>query len=91
MLRSSQMNLPPSLDAQDRIIEIARAVGANHYVNAPGGRALYETDAFERAGLKLHFLSDYSGPYTSMLERMLREPAAVITEEVRNETHLMRE
>ena len=37
-IRSSSLDLPDSLHGQDRIIEIARRLGATRYVNAPGGR-----------------------------------------------------
>ena len=52
VVRSSSLDVPPSFRGQDRIIEIARRLGARAYVNAPGGRALYERDAFARAGIE---------------------------------------
>src|SRR4051812_5516674 len=58
-IRSSSLNLPDSLHGQDRIIEIARRLGASQYVNAPGGRALYDPGRFASAGIELRFLEQY--------------------------------
>jgi hypothetical protein len=45
------------------VIEICRALGATHYVNSLGGRALYDADAFADAGLQLGFLHPRHEPY----------------------------
>src|SRR5262245_45775371 len=66
-IRSSSLDLPDSLHGQDRIIEIARRVGATRYVNAPGGRALYDPERFGTAGIELRFLDHYAGPSSSIL------------------------
>jgi hypothetical protein len=70
-LRSSSLRVPDAFRGQDRIIEIARRLGARRYVNAPGGRALYNAATFDNAGIELCFLSDYTGPKASILSRML--------------------
>ena len=41
---------------QDYIIDIGRILDARSYVNLPGGRALYDANHFERAGLVVDFL-----------------------------------
>lgn len=82
MRRSSEMDIDPELRAQDRIIAIAREVGASEYVNAPGGRELYEASGFEQAGLRLHFLSEYGGRFESMLQRLAAEDPAGIAAEI---------
>src|SRR5204863_5264388 len=46
ILRSSSLAIAPELRGQERIIAIARARGANTYLNPPGGRALYQPEAF---------------------------------------------
>lgn len=43
-------------DYQDYIIDIGRILNARSYVNLPGGRALYDPNRFERAGLAVDFL-----------------------------------
>ena len=82
IVRSSSLAIDDGLRAQDRIIEIARRVGATEYVNAPGGRQLYATEAFEKAGLALHFLAEYGGRFESMLQRLAGEDPAQIAAEV---------
>lgn len=79
---SSSLEIPESLKAQDRIIEIAKRMNAKHYINAPGGRGLYEAGAFEANGLSLSFLPDYIGSYQSILERLLAESASSISREI---------
>lgn len=82
MMLASELRVPDTLHAQDRIIEIARRVAATDYINAPGGRLLYDTEAFAAAGLNLQFLPDYQGSYVSILERVLTEPLEGIREEL---------
>jgi hypothetical protein len=83
VVRSSTLGVPDSLHGQDRIIEIARRLGATCYVNAPNGRSLYEARAFEDAGITLRFLSDYPGSSASILRRILEEDAGSVAEEIR--------
>lgn len=90
MLRSSTLPIDPRLRAQDRIIAIAKHVGATDYINAPGGRELYEGSGFDAAGLALHFLSGYEGSFDSMLARLAREESALIAAEIQRNTRLER-
>lgn len=71
VVRSSSLKLPPSLRGQDRILEICRQLGAGRYVNAPGGRELYDTAAFAAAGVRLQFLPPFDGAPGSILQRLL--------------------
>ncbi len=82
VMRSSALNVPAELRGQDRILEIARRLGARRYVNAPGGRDLYDPGAFADAGIELHFLSDYAGPHASILSRILREDRNDLAQEI---------
>lgn len=70
-VRSSTLAIDPALHGQDRIIAIVKAVGARRYVNAPGGRALYDSETFERNGLTLSFLDPYQGPMLHMINDLL--------------------
>lgn len=72
-VRSSTLGVPAEFRGQDRILEIARRLGATRYVNASGGRELYDPTAFENAGIQLRFLGDYQGPTISILQRMLSD------------------
>jgi hypothetical protein len=55
------------LHGQARIIDICRQFKATTYLNSPGGRALYDPEAFKRAGIALEFLPDWTGPMESVL------------------------
>jgi len=47
---------PSAARGQDRVISICRAERATEYLNATGGSALYDRQAFERAGIALRFV-----------------------------------
>jgi len=84
VVRSSSLNLPASFRGQDRILEIARRLGAGRYVNASGGLDLYEPAAFANAGIELKFLPVYPGPSVSILARLLREDRASLGGDIRS-------
>jgi len=73
VVRSSSLRIPESFRGQDRILEISRRFGARRYVNAPGGRALYDSEVFAKCGIELSFLPEYLGPDSSILTRILCE------------------
>lgn len=75
VLRSSSLKIGDDIHGAERIIAIARRLGAQRYVNAPGGRALYGREDFAHAGLELRFLTEYSGAHTSILYRLITEPS----------------
>lgn len=81
-IRSSSLGIPQHLKAQDRILAIAKAVGATEYVNLPGGVDLYDAAEFAKAGIRLHFLPPYNGAYVSMLERLIFESPDRVREEI---------
>lgn len=87
-VRSSSLAIPSNLHGQDRILAIAAAVGAGHYVNAPGGRDLYDRQRFAEAGMALDFLTDYPGPTASILARLAHEEPAAVAREIRDATML---
>ncbi|MGI4881563.1 MAG: WbqC family protein [Janthinobacterium lividum] len=87
--RSSTMKLPENLSAEDRVIAIAKAFGARTYVNTSGGRALYSSQRFEDAGLKLRFLPQYDGPSVSILSRLLDEPAERVAADIYRNARLL--
>jgi hypothetical protein len=86
IVRSSTIPVPAELRAQDRVLAILRALGATAYVNPSGGRALYDRDAFNAAGIDLGFLTPYGGSSASILTRVLTEPCDAIAREIRSET-----
>ena len=56
IVRSSALTQTEGLTGEARIIDICVKRGAAEYVNAPGGRALYERAHFEQRGIRLGFL-----------------------------------
>jgi hypothetical protein len=62
LIRSSDIPKVESLAGQDRVIDICTRLGATHYVNAIGGRDLYQKAAFASAGLDLSFLQSNAAP-----------------------------
>jgi WbqC-like protein family len=67
LLRSSSLALDPALRGQDRVLAACEALGAKTYVNAPGGRGLYQPANFLKRGVDLAFMQKYAGPYPTML------------------------
>ena len=83
MVRSSTLDIDPTLRGQQRILAIARRLGADRYLNAPGGLDLYESDAFAREGIQLEFLEPAAGSQASLLERLCSEDPESIRRDVR--------
>jgi hypothetical protein len=83
---SSDFAIDPGLTAQARVIALARAAGATEYWNLPGGRALYDPDAFAAAGLGLRFLPPYGGPHAAMLHALATADPAALCRDVWQDT-----
>lgn len=83
LLRASSLALPDGLAGAERLYAICRSLGANRYVNAPGGRDLYDIDEFARRGIDLEFLPPHQGRTDSILQRLHDEAPEVIAEEIR--------
>lgn len=60
---SSQVYENSPLAAQARILDICRQEQATTYINAQGGRSLYEPAAFAEQGIDLRFIAMHSLPY----------------------------
>jgi hypothetical protein len=88
-MRSSNLAIPPEVPREERILAISRAVGADTYVNPPGGRALYDPTRFSTEGVALRFLPDHRGSFASILARLLEEPADYVAEEIHASTTLV--
>lgn len=56
ILLSSEIKKDVSKKAQDRIIEINKVLGADTYINAIGGQALYNREEFNNNGIQLYFI-----------------------------------
>lgn len=55
ILLASSLGIRDIADKQDRVVKTMHRLGGNRYVNAIGGRALYEEHRFRQAGLSLRF------------------------------------
>jgi hypothetical protein len=84
VVRSSSLEVANDFRGQARILEIARRLGATRYVNAPGGRDLYETAAFAEAGIELSFLEPWAGAGGSILQRLADDDVAALAQQVRH-------
>lgn len=80
--RSSALRLSPDLRKGDRVRAVASALGATHYLNAPGGRVLYDPGSFQARGLELEFLAPYQGAYLHMLHALSTVPRSILTADV---------
>jgi len=60
---SSELEFDENLRGQERVIAICEAVGANHYINPPGGVKLYEPLSFHQKNIDLSFLQPQINPY----------------------------
>ena len=63
---SSSIDCDHSLRAADRVQAICKALGAETYINPPGGRELYAKVDFERHGLNLKFLQPRLTEYAQL-------------------------
>lgn len=57
-----------NLSGEKRIIEIAKEYGATKYINAIGGKELYQAASFRRHGIKLAFLQHKGTNYSQFSE-----------------------
>jgi hypothetical protein len=49
--------------ADEWALEITKALGAQEYINPPGGMSFFDNAKYERAGIKLTFLGSRLTPY----------------------------
>lgn len=63
---ASDWTLPATLRGQDRVLALCEALQAQVYVNASGGRALYDAQAFAARGLALRFVEAQTQPYAQL-------------------------
>jgi len=56
LLVSSTLDIDHTLRGKDKVRALCRRAGADTYINAIGGRALYAKEEFLADGLSLHFL-----------------------------------
>jgi hypothetical protein len=62
-INSSSQYSNETLSGQARIIDICRTTGASHYINAIGGKELYDRGAFSSHGVALSFIEPVLSAY----------------------------
>lgn len=53
---SSNLTKDNKLRGQEKVLAICEELGANQYINLPGGKALYDNKSFARRGVRLSFI-----------------------------------
>jgi hypothetical protein len=85
---SSDYASSAGMERTERLLELCRSSGATRYVNAPGGRDLYDKQIFSNAGVELTFLQtrtvsypQFAGafvPGLSMVDVIMFNPKEVV-------------
>jgi hypothetical protein len=94
IMSSSEIEKPNDLKGAAKIIEICQRIGADGYVNAIGGRTLYDTDDFRHQGIQLSFLQTQITPeplpvgpqYLSIIDSLMRHGPAACEQSLSNYT-----
>lgn len=60
---SSSLPVDSTLKGQDKVLSICRALDAQSYINAIGGRELYSKDDFSQQGISLSFIQSDAFEY----------------------------
>lgn len=81
-IRSSELEIPLNLAGEEKILALCKRLDATHYLNAPGGKHLYNIDRFSQHGIEIKFLPDYSGSKSSILTRVTQESKKTIRREL---------
>mgnify|MGYP006427701449 CR=1 FL=1 len=62
-VKSSELSVSGELGKADRLIEITLRTGGTTYINAPGGKKLYDKSYFKDKGVSLNFIDNTFPPY----------------------------
>lgn len=84
-IRTSSLDIDPTLRGQDRVLAIVAALNGDRYINLEGGQALYDPEAFASRGIELSFLPIWTGSTWSILQRLISENPAVVADEIRSQ------
>jgi hypothetical protein len=82
VIRSSELNIDPALHGWQKIAAIAKQLGAEAYLNSPGGVDLYNPSDFQSMGLNLKLLAPYEGSSASILQRLHTDGAQAVRDEI---------
>lgn len=70
---SSDIDKNNGLKGEEKVIEICKILGADTYINAIGGRALYSKDRFHEEGIELRFLQTGDIVYQQYLQEFISD------------------
>ena len=73
VLASSLLSQYHNLKGQDKILSICKLLGANEYLNLPGGRVLYDRSEFNMRNIDLDFLAPCDGEEVSNMVNNFQE------------------
>ena len=73
VLASSLLSQYHNLKGQDKILSICKLLGANEYLNLPGGRVLYDKSEFNMRNIDLDFLAPCDGEEVSNMVNNFQE------------------
>lgn len=89
---SSEVAIDHQLQAQDKVLALCEALGANTYVNAIGGVELYSKETFLKKSIELQFIKSlpfkYSQfgnefvPWLSIIDVMLFNPLSAVQQQI---------
>lgn len=74
---SSNLEKDGALRGQRKILSICKDLGADHYVNVPGGKDLYDQAIFETAGIQLSFIESRMAKYRQFGETFVPDLSIV--------------
>lgn len=63
IIRSSDLRNNKTLSGQEKILDIVKLLQGDVYINAIGGKELYNSGNFSRSDVQLYFLNPYLPPY----------------------------
>ncbi|WP_311064851.1 WbqC family protein [Halomonas sp. DWK9] len=100
----SEMNLsiPPVKEPDEWALEICKTIGADTYLNSPGGISFFNPAKYKNAGISLKFIKTTSNPYKqlnnsfipdlSIIDNMMfNEPQKIINEIINNTKYISHE
>ena len=63
---SSELDKNNNMRGEEKVLEICNLLDATQYINAPGGKALYNYSSFDEKGIKLSFIETRAVQYQQL-------------------------
>lgn len=91
---SSEIDIDHDFKAQEKVLALSKALGADRYVNAIGGLELYRRRDFESQGIELQFIKakpfeypqfvEPTVPWLSIIDALMFNPLDVVKDRIAN-------